>query len=136
MIKWARVTAAAVPLGGLLCKEIQSFVQSTNQCVPSFIKKVLAMKKLLVDLNINIMLSEVVVFHFSTKFLCRHGLETSSSCLWVSFELTPLRLLQRSRWQVTVVRMGMIMVEIIRVGILWFCHGGRNRWDMFANSLE
>ena len=47
-----------------------------------------------------------------------------------------VRLLQRSRWQVTVVRMGMIMVEIIRVGILWFCHGGRNRWDMFANSLE
>ena len=94
VVKWARVTSAAVPLGGLLCKETQSFLQSTNQCVPSFIK---AMEKLLIDLNVNIMLSEVVVFHFRRKFLCRCGLETSSSCLWVSFELTPLRLSQRSR---------------------------------------
>ena len=110
------MAGAAVPLTRLLCKEIQSFLQTANRRVPSFIRKVLATKKLLVELNVNIMLSEVVVFHFNMKFLCCHGLETSSSCLWVSSESTPLRLLQRSRRQMTVVRTGMIMVEIVRSG--------------------
>ena len=116
LTKWARVAGAAVPHTRLLCKEIQSYLQTANRRVPSFIRRVLATKKLLVELNVNIMLSEVVVFHFSMKFLCCHGLETSSSCLWVSSESTPLRLLQRSRWQTTVVRTGMIMVEIVRSG--------------------
>lgn len=50
--KWARVEAvipARVLLKVLVCKEIKSLLQSTNQCIPSFTKNSIAMEKKIVS---------------------------------------------------------------------------------------